>query len=121
MDININHPSFILFLDKLTASMLTNFPIDSYIMSSSDKKTNIQYLILTLMNNSLKSSTKLSDNEVKSFVIVLMKKNEDAENYELAAVLRDIITNFDILKEMCKPAKKISKTVKQENKNKNLT
>jgi hypothetical protein len=57
-----------------------------------------------------KVKSNLTDAELKSFIVVLWKKNEESENYEFAAVLNDIIKNFDLINEMV--IKKL-KTVKE--------
>ena len=49
---------------------------------------------------------KLSDNEMRSFVIVLWKKNEEMENYEFAAILKDISNNFDAVNDFTKTTKR---------------
>lgn len=118
-DININHPSFVLFLDKITNTILSTVPIENYFALTNDKKINVQYLILKLMKNSLKASDMLSDAEIKSFIIVLLKKNEEAEHYELAGILRDMLLNFDTVHDMTKSSLKGTKSSKTEVKNKN--
>ena len=73
----------------------------------------VLYVVFKTMKGSVKS-TKLSDNELKAFIVVLLKKNEENENYEFAAVLNDISKNFDMVNEVTKPVKRAPRTVKND-------
>lgn len=106
MRININHPTFVTFLENVTGSILSNVTLDNYFTLSQDKKLSVQYMVLKLMKNSVKVRATLSDEELRSFVTVLWKKNEETENYEFASVLNDISNNFDSVNEITKPQKK---------------
>jgi hypothetical protein len=53
---------------------------------------------------------------MKSFLTVLWKKNEESENYELASILKDILTNFETVNEFTKTPKRQPKTVKTDKK-----
>jgi hypothetical protein len=55
--------------------------------------------------------------ELKSFLTVLWKKHEDNENYEFAAVLKDISNNFDAINDFVKPPKRTKRTIKTDNQN----
>lgn len=117
MKVNVNHPSFISFLENVTTTILAHIPIDSYFSLNSDKKLNLQYTVFKMMKNSVNLRAKLSDNELRSFVVVLCKKNEESENYEFAEILKDISNNFDSLVESAKPMKRQSKTIKVDKNN----
>jgi hypothetical protein len=56
---------------------------------------------------------KLTDNEMKSFLVVLWKKNEENENYEFTAILNDISNNFESINEFTKTPKR-TRTIKVE-------
>lgn len=114
MKINVNNPSFILFLDNITNSILSNVSVDNYFNLPQEKKMGVLYVAYKLMKKSVSLSTKLTDNEMKAFVIVLLKKNEEIENYEFAAVLRDISNNFDAVNEFTKPPKRTIRTTKTD-------
>ena len=114
MNVNVNHPSFIQFLDNVTANILSNITVDNYLSLSQDKKLGAQYVVLKLMKNSVKVRAKLTDTELRSFVSVLWKKNEEVENYEFAAILNDIAQNFDAVNEFTKTPKKTTRTIKVE-------
>lgn len=114
MNVNINHPSFISFLDNVTSSILSNVTVENYFKLTSDKKLGVQYMVFKLMKNAVKVRAKLSDNELRSFVTVLWKKNEEMENYEFAAILNDISQNFDTVNEVTKPVKRGPRTLKTE-------
>jgi hypothetical protein len=116
MNVNVNHPSFITFLENVTSSILSNVTVENYFKLSSDKKLGVQYMVFKLMKNAVKVRAKLSDMELRSFVSVLWKKNEESENYEFAAILNDIAQNFDKVNEVTKPVKRGPRTIKSEKK-----
>lgn len=118
MKVNVNHPSFISFLENVTETILSNVSVESYFSLPQDKKMGVLYMVFKLMKNSVRNTTKLTDNELKSFVIVLWKKNEESENYEMAAILNDIISNFDAVNEFTKPVKRTIRTSKTDKVNK---
>ncbi len=110
MKVNVNHPNFISFLDNITSNIVSHIKLDNYFGISSDKKLGVQYMVYKLMKNSVGLKTKLTDLEMKSFLAVLWKKNEESENYELAAILKDILNNFDSVEELTKPTKRKPRT-----------
>lgn len=112
MNVNINHPSFISFLENVTSVILSNVTVENYFKLSVDKKLGVQYMVFKLMKNAVKVRAKLSDDELKSFVTILWKKNEESENYEFAAILNDISQNFETVNEVTKPVKRGSRTIK---------
>lgn len=114
MNVNVNHPSFVSFLDNVTSSILSNVTVENYFKLSSEKKIGVQYMVFKLMKNAVKVRAKLSDTELRSFVTILWKKNEESENYEFAAILSDISQNFDTVNEVTKPIKKVPRTMKTD-------
>jgi hypothetical protein len=114
MNVNVNHPTYILFLDNVTNGILSNVTVNTYFSVAPEKKIKVQYIVLKLMKNLIKSRGKFSDPEIKSFILILMKKNEENENFELAAILRDISNNFDTVNELSKPVKKPMKVIKTD-------
>ena len=42
----------------------------------------LQYMVLKILKSSISSKVNLSDADLKTFVLVLWKKNEDIENQE---------------------------------------
>jgi hypothetical protein len=115
MRVNVNHPSFITFLDHVSNNILSNVNIENYFSLPNEKKMGIQYLVLKLMKNSVKVRAKLTDNDLKSFIPVLLKKNEEYENYEFASVLKDILNNFEKINDLSKTTKKPTKPIKIDN------
>jgi hypothetical protein len=113
MKLNINHPSFIAFLDNVTTSILSNVNVESYFKLTQDKKMNVLYMVFKLMRKSVAMGPKLTDNEMRSFLTVLWKKNEESENYEFAAILNDIANNYDSINEFTKIPKR-TRTIKIE-------
>lgn len=117
MKVNVNHPSFIAFLENVTSNIIGHIKLENYFTIGSDKKMGVQYMVYKLMKNSVGVKTTLSDLEMKSFLTVLWKKNEESENYELAAILKDILNNFDSVNELTKTPKRTQKlkTERREN------
>lgn len=122
MNINVNHPTFISFIEKITNNILSNVSLDNYFNLPQEKKLGVQYVVFKLLKNTIKIKSKTSDNELKFLLPILCNKNEDLENYEFSALLRDIINNFDNISEVTKtPVKKVikspktDKTIKKDN------
>jgi hypothetical protein len=115
MRVNVNHPSFISFLDNVTNTILSNISVEAYFQLTQEKKLALQFTVLKLMKNSVKTRAKLTDLELRSFVIVLCKKNEESENYEIASILNDISTNFDTINDVTKTPKRTVRKIKTNN------
>lgn len=115
MNINTEHPTFIAFLDRVTNTILSNISIENYFSLTKEKKLNVQYVVFKLFKNAIKFRAVFTDNEMKSLIVILCKKNEDCENYEFASILNDIKNNFDAINEFTKPKKKTNKKIKTEN------
>lgn len=117
MKVNINHPSFISFLENVTTQILSNVNVQSYFKLTQEKKMNVLYMVLKLMKKSVINGPKMTDLELLSFVTLLWKKNEESENYEFAAVLNDIKNNFDSINEFIKTPKRTRKIQSETSKN----
>ena len=118
MKVNVNHPSFISFLDNVSNTILSNISIDNYFSLTQEKKMGVLYMVFKLMKKSISVRATLSDLEMRSFVTVLWKKNEELENYEFAAILIDIANNFDAVNDSTKTIKRQTRTIKTD-KNRN--
>lgn len=117
MKVNINHPSFISFLDSVTSNILGNIDLQNYFTLTQEKKITTQYSVLTLMKNAVKVRAKLTESELISFVNILWRRNEESENYEFAAVLNDISKNFNKINEIVKPKKRTVRKIKTDTNN----
>jgi len=106
MKVNVNHPSFISFLENISQNILDAIKIDQYFDLSEEKKVMISYTVLNLLKNSAKVKVNLSDEDLKNFIAVLCKKNEEAEHYEFAAVLNDVVKNFNAVNKLNSTPKK---------------
>jgi len=112
MKVNTTNPSFVAFLESVTETISSSVNIENYFSLPQDKKMNVLYVVFKLLKNSLKVRAKLNDDEVKYFVNELMKNNERSENYEFAAILKDISNNFESINEVTKPVKRQTRTIK---------
>jgi hypothetical protein len=114
MKVNVNHPSFISFLESVTDNILSSVSINNYFSLPQDKKMGVLYVVFKMMKSSVKSRTRLTDMELRAFITVLWKKNEESENYEFAAILKDISNNFDSINESTKIPPKKTRTIKTD-------
>lgn len=118
MRMNINHPLVTKFLSEVSEHILKNVAVEHYFGLPNDKKMSVLYSVFKMMKSSTAFHVKLSDLEFRVFLQALLKKNEENENYEFAAILKDICNNFDAINEVTKPVtKKIKRDVKKERKN----
>jgi hypothetical protein len=95
MKININHPSFISFLENVTKTITSEIDINTYFQLTPEKRIKLQKAVLLILRKSLKTRALVTDIEIKAFIIILQKKNEESENYEVSAILKDAIVNYD--------------------------
>lgn len=116
MKVNTTHPSFVTFLESVTDTILSSVNIENYFSLPQDKKMNVLYVVFKLMRTATKVRAKFTDDEMRDFVTVLLKSNEKIENYEFAAILKDICNNFDSINEVTKPVKRQTRTIKSETK-----
>jgi len=112
MKTNLNHPTFLLFLDTIITNILTNIKVDNYFSLTKEKKTPIQYLTLKIISQLIKVRIKLTNEDLLEFINILIKKNEDSEQYELAGILIDVVNNFESLNEKIIDVKKVKRTIK---------
>lgn len=116
MKVNVTHPSFISFLENITNNILSSIKIDDYFTLNKEKKLSISFTVLNLLRNGAKIKANLTDQELKSFINVLWKRTEEKENYEFAAVLDDVLKNFDRINELSNSTKKQSKSNEKKSK-----
>lgn len=114
MRVNVNHPSFVSFMDNVSSSVLFNVVLDNYFTLSQDKRLALQYQVFLLTKNAINLRAKLSNEELRSFIEVLWRKSEESENYEFASILCDIVNNFDSICEVTKPTRRVSKSTKTD-------
>jgi hypothetical protein len=117
MKVNVNHPSFISFLENVTENILSTISVNNYFSLPQENKMGVLYMVFKLMKTSVKSRAKLTDLELVSFVTVLWKKNEEAENYEFSAILKDNLYNYDTVNEFTKTHKRTTRTIKSDKTN----
>lgn len=109
INVDINHPSFIQLIDKINNTVVSNIDVTRYFTLTEDKRRGLSYLSLKLVNNTLGSKIKMTENELLSLVTILWKKNEEMENYELAAIFKNIMENFKVIYSSVKPVKRVRK------------
>jgi hypothetical protein len=116
MRTNVNNPSFVSFLEGVSNNILSAIKLENYFKLTNEKKMSLLYVVSNMIRNAAKVKSNLTDDELKSFIVVLWKRNEVNENYEFAAVLNDIIKNFDLINELAatKATKKVTKANKTD-------
>lgn len=112
MRININHPGFLNSFHNINNLVMAHSPVENYFELPLDKKMNTLYSVFKLVKSSVEVRVKLTDEELKKFIDIMWKKNEEFENYEFAAALRDISMNFKSINDTVKPKRKTTKKVK---------
>jgi hypothetical protein len=106
MTFNEKNPSFIMILDKIVNEIITSLSTFDYFSLNDEQKFVIQETSFKIIKNTINYNVSLSDDDIKAFIKVLQRKNEQNENYEIAQILKDIFTNYSNFK---KPNKKDSK------------
>lgn len=112
MKINIKHPSFLSFMDMVTANVNSTITLTNYFTLSPEKKLGVQYMTFKIIRKSLKIESNFKDDDIKAFIKILNKKSVEGEYYEFASVLKDIENNFDSINEVTKTIKPAPKTIK---------
>lgn len=95
MRISSEHPSFVTYLYEITDKVIENVDIDKYFYISKEKQLNTQFIVFTLIEKNIKNKVTILSEQLTPFLLILVKKNEKRETYEVAAILNDIVNNFD--------------------------
>jgi hypothetical protein len=106
---NSRNKMLINFLERVMAIIIANVKPENYFILPTDKKTNILYLVFKLIKSSIKDQSKNNSDELKEFIINLLKISVSNEKYEFAAILKDICNNFDSMYEISKGTDEIGK------------
>ena len=117
MNINANHPSVVKFLSEITQTIVSNISVENYFKLTDENKLGISYAVLKLVKNSADQRTKLSELEFRALLSALWKKNEENENYEVAAILTNINKNYETISEIIKTSKRVKKDLKTDKTN----
>ena len=72
-------------------------------------KRGLSYVALKVVNNAIGGKIKITENELLSLITILWKKNEESENYEMAAIFKHIMENFSSIYNSVKPKKRTRK------------
>jgi hypothetical protein len=99
MKISTRHPSIFIILDEIINSILSHITIDNYFKFTQEKKLAVQYFTLKYIKTKIKTETLFKNEDTKSVISILIKRNEEIENYEFAAILTDIYNNFNAIDE----------------------
>lgn len=116
MSIKLNNPTFMAFIDNVNLSVISHINMKNYFGSTKENKIITQQNAIKLIKSSINLRAKITDDELRSFITILWKKNEETEMYEFAQILFDITKDFDTLNESIKPIKKQTKVIKTSKK-----
>lgn len=112
MKVNLQHPTFLLFLETVSTNILTNVKTDNYFSLTNEKKRGIQYLTLKVISQVIKNRIKITDEELLDFIKILLSRNEESEQFELAGILNDITNDFKSLNDKIVEIKKTKRIIK---------
>lgn len=115
MKTNLHHPTFLLFLETTSNNILTSVKTENYFSLTNEKKRAIQYLTLKMISQIVKNRIRITNEELLDFVKILLSKNEESEQFELAAILNDIINDFNSLNDKIVEIKKTKRIIKIDN------
>ena len=111
MRISPEHPSFISYLNEITDNILENVDVNNYFMLTKDKRRNMQFIVFTLIEKNIRNKVTILSEQLKTFLIIIVKKNEKLERYEIAGLLNDIINNFDEIMDKKEKLTELAKNV----------
>lgn len=111
MRITADHPSFVSYLNDVTNEVIKNVDIDNYFIISKDKKESTQFIVFTLIEKKIKTKVTILSEQLKTFLYLIVKKNEKIERYEVAGILNDIINNFDNILDKKESVIKLKKSI----------
>lgn len=109
INVDINHPSFVQLIDKISNKVSQTIEVSKYFSLTEDKKRGLSYIALKVVNTTIGGKIKITENELLSLITILWKKNEETENYEMAAIFKYIVNNFKSIYNSVKPKKRVRK------------
>jgi len=104
--------NLLVFLEALNENILTNVNVENYFKLQKDKQYNI---LISVYKNILN----FNENNFVDLQLIQINFNYNVknQNYELAAILKEIITNYDSLKNLNFNIRKIIKVNKLDDEN----
>lgn len=108
---NINHPTVVAFMLNVSNHIQETLTLKEYFNLTSKRRNVITSAAFKMVKNSIPNNVKFTDEQIKSFLHTLLVKNEEIENYELSAVMKNILDNYDSLNKP--PTRRPKKTTKK--------
>tara|TARA_B110000444_G_scaffold192725_1_gene182679 strand:+ start:974 stop:1321 length:348 start_codon:yes stop_codon:yes gene_type:complete len=109
INVDINHPSFVQLIDKINNKVSQSIEVTRYFSLTKDKQRGLSYLALKVVTLTIGGKIKITENELLSLITILWKKNEEKENYEMAAIFKYIMENFKGIYSSVKPKTRVRK------------
>ena len=94
---NINHPSVVEFILKVSKSIYETLDIKNYFTFSEERKYALNYASLKIIKNNIQKNINLSDEQIKYFIKAMLQRNEDRQDYEMCDVLKNILLSYNNL------------------------
>ena len=94
---DINNTTFINYLEKIIKN-ITNNDVKNYFKFNDDQKLTVIYSVFTQLKTNQKIT--IVTNDLKTLIVILCKKCEKDENYELASILNSILKKYENLTEV---------------------
>lgn len=97
-NMTIKNTTFINYIDNVIKNITKKYNVKNYFNLNDEQKLSIIYSVFT----QLKTNTKISviSNDFKTLIVILTKKCEKDENYEMASLLSSINKKFDSLSDI---------------------
>jgi hypothetical protein len=98
MKIDLNNSSLLKYINNISKNITSKVNTEKYFKLSDEQKVSLSYTVFTLIKTSNKIS--LNNEDFKKIILLLIKKNEIDENYEIASILNHIFKNYDKLNDV---------------------
>ena len=92
---NITHPSVVNFMVHVSDHITQTLSINEYFNLTEDRKKIITSAAFKMVKNSIPNNLNFTDEHIKIFLNSLLTKNEEIENYEFSAVIKNMVDNYD--------------------------
>lgn len=111
MKLDFNNQNFKHYLDNINISITKIIKYENYFTLNDEKKISLQSVTSKIIKKIILSKISMANDEVKILLSELGKKNEELENFELAELYKNMITNFDIIFEKPKISTRKNKII----------
>ena len=97
MNLDLKNKKLIKQLDDISKNISQFVNLKDYFKLSDEQSLTVSYSVFYFLKTKINAS---NDNDLKSLIIFLRKKNELDENYELSSIFHNVSINFDNLNDV---------------------